>query len=73
VTELPPQLSKLGPCLLPLQSQDGGLTWEVAKLPQSPGFPPRELKYPPEWDFPRIYPADANTLAQYDHEQMDKK
>jgi len=54
---LPSGLSALGPCLLPLRSRDGGLTWEVVPLPPSPGFAGTE--------WPRIYPADAETLAQY--------
>jgi len=54
---LPSDLSALGPCLLPLRSLDGGLTWEVVPLPASPGFT--------GVDAPRIYPADDETLAQY--------
>ncbi len=56
MTPLPPKLSELGPCLLPLRSLDGGLTWEVVPLPPSPGFPTSR---------PRIYPGDAESLAQY--------
>lgn len=56
IDELPPKLSELGPCLLPLRSFDGGLTWEVVPLPPSPGF---------QGSLPRIYPADAERLAQY--------
>jgi hypothetical protein len=56
---------------MPLRSRDGGLTWEVVPLPPSPGFPPREREFPPDWHFPRIYPADGNTLAQF--EQIGKK
>jgi hypothetical protein len=55
--KLPSDLSALGPCLLPLRTLDGGLTWEVVPLPPSPGFAGTE--------WPRIYPADAETLAQY--------
>jgi hypothetical protein len=55
--KLPEKLSSLGQVLLPLRSLDGGLTWEVVPLPPSPGFAGRES--------PRIYPADAETLAQY--------
>jgi hypothetical protein len=56
MVELPPKLSELGPCLLPLRTLDGGLTWEVVPLPPSPTFP---------GSLPRIYPADAERLAQY--------
>jgi hypothetical protein len=53
----PEKLSTLGECLLPLRSLDGGLTWQVVPLPPSPGFNASS-------DY-RIYPADAETLAQY--------
>ena len=55
--KLPEKLSSLGQVLLRLRSLDGGLTWEVVPLPPSPGFGGT--------DSPRIYPADAETLAQY--------
>ncbi len=53
---LPTPLSKLGSCLLPLRSLDGGSTWQVSPLPPSPLFGGQA---------PRIYPADKETLAQY--------
>jgi hypothetical protein len=60
VTPLPAKLSQLGACLLALRSLDGGLTWQVVPLPPSPGFQP-----PAGYEKPRIYPADAETRAQY--------
>ena len=66
--ELPPQLSQLGDCLLPLRSRDRGVTWEVVPLPPSPGFSPVRDVPPAQsvrLDAPRIYPANAETLAQY--------
>lgn len=59
-TKLPSKLSHLGRCLMPLRSFDGGLTWKVVPLPPSPAFQP-----PVGFEKPRIYPADAETLAQY--------
>jgi hypothetical protein len=46
----------LGPCLLPLRRGAAADTYEVVPLPPSPGT--RFLS-------PRIYPATAETLAQY--------
>jgi hypothetical protein len=49
--------SSLGPCLLPLQTSDNGLTYQVVHVPPSPGFFTHGDA--------RIYPANDETIAEY--------
>jgi|SRR5579862_4528237 len=44
------------PCIFALRPNPDHLTWDVVPIPPSPGF---------SMSLPRIYPANAATLAQY--------
>jgi len=46
----------LNSCLLPLETHDDGMTFRVVHVPPSPGFSNGDA---------RIYPATAETLAEY--------
>ena len=55
--------ANLGACLIPLQPLDNG-TYYVAYVPQTPGFFSSEDA--------RVYPATAETLAEYEQIQKSK-
>ena len=54
--DTPPDWTTPGEYLVPLRARKGGGGWEVAPVPDSPGFAGRV------W---RIYPATPEALAQY--------